>query len=408
MRLLHLLEVLKSLEHPILEDCLMHSVIESPDRDLATLHLMPSLLLDFDAPTNTHCVHSRNTPPPKIKAGSARTIALLLRHGSVAGSRNKIMDETEKRVQGFLSSGKSLLLRLSAHWRNRLVVEEMDRKKVKELVSLLDNLWKSISMGATTVPQGTMQLIKEFLGEGGSHCFDEIFAPLQIAGAPNYLVAQHFWYCWTEFLAHSLSEDFVKEEVSAEDSSMQDESTHSSHMEGGLYGDLSQHNIKSAGKSIEGPQGTQVLKIEISIKDRIKAYFSKSNRISEQFCKIRLSSMEREWTKVAGSLSEPLTVHTINQFLTFVLVDYPHTITTYNCKEFCNYFDKKLEAQGTLYIYICICMCVRLCVCVCVCVSVSIYTCTCMYLHFCKKGYWLMYMDTYRCCLPRRVLCHIH
>jgi len=383
MRLVHLLEVLKSLERPILDDCLMHSVIESPHRDLATLHLMPSLLLDFDVPPSTHCVHPQNTRPPKIKIGSVRTIALLLRHRSGAGSRNKIMDETEKRAQGFSSSEKSLLLRLSAHKRNRLVVEELERKKVKELVSLLDNLWKSISMGATTVPQGTMQLMKEFLGEGGTQCFDEIFAPLQIAGAPDYLVAQHFWYCWTEFLAHSLIEDFVKEEVSAEDGSMQDNSMHSSPMEGGLYGDLSQHGMKSVEESIEGPQGTQILKIEISIKDRIKAYFSKSNRISEQFCEIRLSNMEREWIKVAGTLTEPLTVHNINQFLTFVLVDYPHAITTYNCKEFCDYFDKKLDAQGTPYIHIMlvcmvVCACVRVCVCVCVCVCLCVSVSICI------------------------------
>jgi len=378
MRLVHLLEVLKSLERPILDDCLMHSVIESPHRDLAKLHLMPSLLLNFDAPPSTHCVLPQNTPPPKMKAGSVktvRTLALLLCHGSVAGSRNKIMDETEKRAQVFSSSEKNLLLRLSAHKRNRLVVEEMDRKKVKDLVSLLDNLWKSISMGATTVPQGTMQLMKEFLGEGGTQCFDEIFAPLQIAGAPDVLVAQHFWYCWTEFLAHSLREDIVEEEVSAEDSSMQDNSSDSSHMERGLSGVLSQHGMKSADKSIEGPQKTQIFKIEISIMDRIRAYFFISNRISQQFCEIRLSNMEREWIKVAGSLSEPLTVHNINQFLTFVLVDYPHAITTYNCKEFCDYFDKKLEAQGTLYIYICTCTytCVRLYVCVCVGICVNIF-----------------------------------
>ena len=339
----------------------MQSVIESPDRYLPSLHLMPSLLLDPKPPPGAH---PQNTPP-KIRPDSLRAIVLLLRHGS----RNQIMDESEKHTNKFAQPSKvedCLRLEASVHKRNRLALEEGDRKKVKELVSLLDNLWKSVSMGATTVPQGTMQLMKAHLGEGGIQCFDEIFAPLGMAGAPDFLVAQHFWYCWTEFLAHSLNEEFVKdEESSMHDSFLQKGALHSStYMDLSYHGDLSQHGeISQHGtESVEGIKGqVKGISIEISVKDKIKAYFFKSNRISEQFCEIRLSNMEREWIKVAGSLSEPLTVYNINQFLTFVLVDYPHTITTYNCKEFCDYFDKKLEVQG-IHVY----MCMYVCVCVCV------------------------------------------
>ena len=321
----------------------MQSVIESPDRDLPSLHLMPSLLLDLKPPPNAQ----PHTAPPKFKPNFSK-IVFLLRHGS----GNKIMDATEKHTKGLSSPEKSLRLRLSEHKRTRLAMQEGDRKKVKELVSLLENLWKSVSMGATTVPQGTMQLMRAHLGEGGTQCFDEIFALLGIAGASEILVAQQFWYCWTEFLAHSLDEDLVKDE----DRSMLDNFLHS---EESIDDDLSQHGMESAEAGVEGQK--KIPKIEISIKDRIKAYFFESNRISEQFCEIRLANMEREWIKVAGSLSEPLTVYNINQFLTFVLVDHPHVITTYNCKEFCDYFDKKLEAQG---IHMCMCMYVPARVCV--------------------------------------------
>jgi len=45
--------------------------------------------------------------------------------------------------------------------------------------------------------------MKEYLGEGGSQCFDEVFAPMAEVDAPDFLVAAHFWYCWTEFLLES-------------------------------------------------------------------------------------------------------------------------------------------------------------------------------------------------------------
>jgi len=42
-----------------------------------------------------------------------------------------------------------------------MALDEEKRKKIKELVSLLENLWKSISMGATLIPIGTVQVFSE-------------------------------------------------------------------------------------------------------------------------------------------------------------------------------------------------------------------------------------------------------
>jgi len=131
------------------------------------------------------------------------------------------------------------------------------------------------------------------------------------------------------------------------------------HTEEGLllatHSDHSQLRMAPAEGGMAGKTG--LVRVEISLKDKIMAYFSKSRRISGFFRDIPLLNMEREWIKVAGSLSEPLTAHNINHFLTFLLVDYPHTITTYNCQEFCHYLNKKLESQGKhIIVYICICI----------------------------------------------------
>jgi hypothetical protein len=36
-------------------------------------------------------------------------------------------------------------------------------------------------------------MMREFLGEGGVQCFDAVFAPMSIPGAPDYFISQHFW-----------------------------------------------------------------------------------------------------------------------------------------------------------------------------------------------------------------------
>ena len=88
------------------------------------------------------------------------------------------------------------------------------------------------------------------------------------------------------------------------------------------------------------------VKIEISLSERILSYLHPSDRsISNKLWDIPLQNMEREWVRVAGSLSEPVTASNMHQFLTFVLVDHPLPISTYNCGEFCDILDKKLDVQ---------------------------------------------------------------
>jgi len=86
-------------------------------------------------------------------------------------------------------------------------------------------------------------------------------------------------------------------------------------------------------------------KIEITLKERLQGYFYSTHRITDTFLSTPLQNMEREWIRVMGSLSEPLTAQSMAQFLTFVLVDHPNPINKYNCKELCSLFDKRLDAQ---------------------------------------------------------------
>jgi len=149
MRLVHLLDMLKSLDHPSLERCVVHSALESVHRDIQNLHRMPGLLLDscLESPST----FDLTTPTPKLSSQKG-PLANLLGHGF----KNKILDEPVESTDGVMSPEKGPCLQ--PEHCNHLALDEEKRKKIKELVSLLENLWKSISMGATSIPIGTMQV----------------------------------------------------------------------------------------------------------------------------------------------------------------------------------------------------------------------------------------------------------
>jgi len=149
MRLVHLLDMLKSLDHPSLERCVVHSALESVHRDIENLHRMPSLLLDscLESP----CTCDLTTPTPKLSSKKG-PVANRLGHGF----KNKILDEPAESTDGVMGLEKGPCLQ--PEHCNHLALDEENRKKIKELVSLLENLWKSISMGATSIPTGTMQV----------------------------------------------------------------------------------------------------------------------------------------------------------------------------------------------------------------------------------------------------------
>jgi len=111
---------------------------------------MPSLLLDSALESSFTCDLTTPTANNLLNKGS---VVNLLGHRS----KNKILDEPAQSI----SIGPEKGPRLQPEHRNHLAVDEEKRKRIKELVSLLENLWKSISMGATLIPIGTMQVFCE-------------------------------------------------------------------------------------------------------------------------------------------------------------------------------------------------------------------------------------------------------
>jgi len=113
---------------------------------------MPSLLLDSALESSFTCNLTARTAKKSLKRGP---VANLLGHVS----NNKIFNEPAQSTDSIMGPDKGP--RLQPEHRNDMALDEEKRKKIKELVSLLENLWKSISMGATLIPIGTVQVFSE-------------------------------------------------------------------------------------------------------------------------------------------------------------------------------------------------------------------------------------------------------
>ncbi len=84
---------------------------------------------------------------------------------------------------------------------------ELERHEIQCAMLDIQHLWLHLSRGAKTAPKGTVELVKEFLGESGSECYDKVFAPMNEPTAPNFLDVETFWFCWIHFLTRSQMQD---------------------------------------------------------------------------------------------------------------------------------------------------------------------------------------------------------
>ena len=84
------------------------------------------------------------------------------------------------------------------------LVPELDRKAIKDSFTSIQSLWRHLSRGAKTVPKGTVNQIREFLGESGTQCFSNVFLPMEEPTAPTFFDEETFWFCWVHFLAKSI------------------------------------------------------------------------------------------------------------------------------------------------------------------------------------------------------------
>jgi hypothetical protein len=80
-------------------------------------------------------------------------------------------------------------------------------------------------------------------------------------------------------------------------------------------------------------------------KDLLKFWVFPSRRIEHSFFKAPLNVHEREFTKVVGTLSVPLTGLAIKQYLTYILVEHSHQVDVHSCREFCGFFKRKLNNE---------------------------------------------------------------
>ena len=85
-------------------------------------------------------------------------------------------------------------------------VPELEREQIQDFFSGIQNLWTHLSRGANTVPKGTVDLIKDFLGESGLQCFTNVFLPMEEHTAPNVFDEESFWFCWINFLKISIEQ----------------------------------------------------------------------------------------------------------------------------------------------------------------------------------------------------------
>jgi hypothetical protein len=65
-------------------------------------------------------------------------------------------------------------------------VPELEREDIQDRFAEIQNLWIHLSRGAKTVPRGTVDMVKPFLGESGLQAYNTIFAPMNEHTASEY------------------------------------------------------------------------------------------------------------------------------------------------------------------------------------------------------------------------------
>jgi len=217
------------------------------------------------------------------------------------------------------------------------VVTEVKRKELRDAFVMLDNVWSVFSMGANTVPKGTLEMMRELLGEGGLQAFADVLKPMYGDGSPIEFRAETFFYCWTVFLSETCLDDTLQMSWVATGDEVPKT----------IYDqDSSLHGLSEA-----GPQEADTVKEthnaifseSESVQDRLMIWMFADRRIVYRFVEVPILMQEREFVRVTGALTEPLRGDLIRQYLKYVMVDFPYPISIGNCCEFCELFDKRFD-----------------------------------------------------------------
>ena len=228
-------------------------------------------------------------------------------------------------------------------------ISEVDRKTVRESLEMLDKVWTSFSLGAKTIPWGALEDMKRLLGEGGLQAYNDVFKPMCAKNAPIEFRAESFWYCWLHFLSESCVEAFQETRFSIP--SLEKLNKPPSATLDPLHGqtiDTPSDSTPSGQNSIFDEQESFQARLFWLVCKWFPWAFEEY-RISTGFLEKPIEMLEVEFSRVAGSTTEPLQGENIRQYLKLVMIDYPYPICLQHCREFCELFNKPFDINTKIF-----------------------------------------------------------
>ena len=239
---------------------------------------------------------------------------------------------------------------VSQHDRRLDEISEVDRKTVRDSFELLDKVWSSFSFGAKTIPRAALDEMMGLLGEGGLQAYNDVFKPMYAENAPIEFRAEIFWHCWLQFLSESCLE------MSQAGHSGFPSLESLNEIPSATPGLLSGQTIDEPSDSTPSGQNNSVFDEQESFQARLFwwacnlfPWAFEEYRISTGFLDKPLEMLEAEFSRVAGSTTEPLQGESIRQYLILVMVDFPYPICLEHCREFCGMFNKPFDVNTKIF-----------------------------------------------------------
>jgi hypothetical protein len=228
-------------------------------------------------------------------------------------------------------------------------ISEVDRKSVRDSLEMLDKIWTSFSLGAKTIPWAALEDMKGLLGEGGLQAYNDVFKPMYAENAPIEFRAEIFWHCWLQFLSESCLE------MSQEGLSGFPSLESLDKLPSATPGLLSGQTIDEPSDSTPSGQNS-IFDEQESFQARLFwwacnlfPWAFEEYRISTSFLDKPNEMLEAEFSRVAGSTTEPLQGESIRQYLILVMVDFPYPICLEHCREFCGMFNKPFDINTRIF-----------------------------------------------------------
>lgn len=173
-------------------------------------------------------------------------------------------------------------------------VTDMKRKTIRDAVSLLEKVWATISQGATTVPRGTIEIIQTYLGECGQQTYNDVLKPMYTNASMverNEFRAEIFWFCWSNFLAESMT--------ACHSLASPQHGIGSDTMNDGDAGPRAADADASKDPADDDGADLSIFEEKETLLDRL-VWFLADHRISERFLQVSPQMLESEYLRVVG------------------------------------------------------------------------------------------------------------